>query len=45
MLFADRLGLAPDGSTIVRPQQDMGEIRPLMPDPPRGEDVLNPGVY
>jgi hypothetical protein len=45
VLFADRLGLAPDGSTIVRPQQEQGEIRPLMPDPPRGEDLVNPGVY
>ncbi|WP_374407934.1 murein L,D-transpeptidase catalytic domain-containing protein [Pelagerythrobacter sp.] len=45
VLFADSLGLAPDGSTMVRPQQAMGEIRPLTGDPPRGEQILNPGVY
>lgn len=45
VLFADRLGLAADGSTVPRPQQAMGEIRTLTPQPPRGEQLLNPGVY
>lgn len=44
-LFADSLGLLPDGSTMERPVQDTGEIKPLMPAQPRGEDILNPGVY
>ena len=45
VLFADTLGLAADGTTTSRPQQELGAIRPLMPDPPRGEQILNPGVY
>ena len=45
VLFADRLGLAADGSTVTRPAQIAGEIRPLMPEPARGEDILMPGVY
>lgn len=45
VLFADRLGLAADGSTVAPPQQIAGEIRPLGPEPARGEDILNPGVY
>lgn len=45
VLFADRLGLAEDGSTVSRPEQLAGTVRPLMPDPARGQDLLNPGVY
>lgn len=45
VLFADRLGLAADGSTVTRPMQIAGEIKPLMPEPARGEDILMPGVY
>lgn len=45
VLFADRLGLAADGTTVPRPAQGAGQITPLTPRPPRGEDILNPGVY
>ncbi len=45
VIHAGRYGWAEDGSTVTRPSQEAGEIKPLIPDPPRGEDILKPGVY
>lgn len=45
VLHAGRFGLNPDGSIAQRPAQAQGEIRPLMPEPPRADDILQPGVY
>nr|WP_137676740.1 murein L,D-transpeptidase catalytic domain family protein [Parerythrobacter lutipelagi] len=45
VLYAESLGLLPDGSRMTRPAQVAGEIRPLMPEEPRGKDILTPGVY
>lgn len=43
LLFADLLGLAPDGSRVVRPTQT---IQPLVPDRPENTfQRTNPGVY
>ena len=43
LLFADSLGLAPDGSRVVRPTQT---IQPLVPDRPENTfQRTNPGVY
>ena len=45
VLHAGRFGLAEDGSTVERPTQELGEIRVLQRDPPRGEEILKPGIY
>lgn len=45
VLHAGRFGLNPDGSIAVQPTAPLPEFRPLMPDPARAEDVLQPGVY
>ena len=45
VLYADDLGLLPDGSKMERPAQEAGEIKPLMREEPRGEEILTPGVY
>ena len=45
VLHAGSYGIAEDGSEIKRPAQRDGEIRPLRKEPPRGEEILNPGVY
>lgn len=45
VLHAGRFGLNPDGTIAVQPAAPPPEIRPLMPEPPRAEDVLQPGVY
>ncbi|WP_128891100.1 murein L,D-transpeptidase catalytic domain-containing protein [Erythrobacter sp. HKB08] len=45
VLFADSLGLAADGTRVERPSQEAGEIRLVRNEPPRGEEILTPGVY
>lgn len=45
VIHAGRYGLAADGSTVARPMQALGELRPLQPDPPRGQQIILPGVY
>lgn len=45
VIQAGRYGLAADGSSIARPAQALGELRPLRTDPPRGPQILQPGVY
>lgn len=44
-MFADSMGLQPDGTTQPRPVPELSDLRPLMPQQPRGQDILNPGVY
>lgn len=45
VLEAGSWGLLADGSTMKRPAQESGTIRPLVENPPRGEQIILPGVY
>ncbi len=46
LLYADSLGLAADGSRVTPPAPEpKPDLKILQPDPPQGEQILNPGVY
>ncbi len=44
VLFADTLGIAEDGSKVIKPEP-VPDIVPLTPQPPQGSDILMPGVF